>query len=354
MRLLILVCFSLLSLSFAVAQTTLNPDISLVGDIRIFSHGDETRPNEKERLNLADPQMELVVAGYLNPYVRADATIAWEGEHSAEIEELYMTGMRGMPLGLNIRAGKYRLEFGRLNPVHPHAYSFIFQPLPHRLFFGEEGLNDMAVRFSRIVPIGSLYTEISGAVLKGEAITAGHHDHEHEDEEEAEGEATPGFMGRLTGSASVSDNAEMALGMSAVTTKYDLIDDLRATVLGFDLKYKWKPTRYRAFQFEAEGLLSRREIDEGETIESMGGYAYFDYRFRQKFNAGAIMEYAQEPAESDHNLRRWSVFLGYAPVEETSLLRLVAGQTKPAEGESFWEVTLQAVFSLGPHQPHNF
>ncbi len=344
--------FLVFAISPAAGQTTLNPDISLVGDLRMFSHNDDTRADESERFNLVDPQMELVIGGYLNPYVRADATIAWEGQHAAEIEELYMTGLRGMPLGLNIRAGKYRLEFGKLNPVHPHAYSFIFQPLPHRLFFGEHGLNDMAVRINRIFPIGHIYTELSGAVLKGEAIRADEHEHEHENA--GESEASPGIMARFAGAGALSEDGELAIGISGLTTEYDRVEDLRASVIGIDLKYKWKPTRYRSFQFEAEGLLSRRATPEEETVESLGGYAYFDYRFRQRFNVGAILEFAQEPGDNEHDSRRWSIFFGYAPIEETSLLRLVAGQTKPTEGESFWEATIQAVFSLGPHLPHNF
>ena len=73
-KILILLLPMLLAVS-APAQTSLNPDISVVGDFRAYSHNDESRGDESETVNLADPSMELVAAGYLNPYARADVVV---------------------------------------------------------------------------------------------------------------------------------------------------------------------------------------------------------------------------------------------------------------------------------------
>lgn len=358
-KIVLLAFVSLLWLSTASGQTTLNPDISLIGDIRAFSHNDATRPTEKNELNLNMPEMEIVVAGYLNPYARADAVLAWEDGSNAEVEELYATILRGLPLNLNLRAGKYRLEFGRLNSVHPHAYSFVNQPLPHTEFFGEEGLNDMAIRASFVIPTGKLYTELMGAILKGDVLGA-----EEESGEEAlakvartaeeETRIKPGYLARLATSAAVSENAELAGGISVVTAEFNDFAQLRATIAGFDLKYKWRPNRNTSLTIEGEGLSNHRELGEGETVTSYGGYGYLDYRCHQKYNVGSIFEYTQGAYDNNVHTTRIGGFFGFAPIEETSLLRLVGNWTTPSEGDGFWTATLQFVFSLGPHQPHNF
>ncbi len=362
-RVFLLACASVFMLASAHGQTTLNPDLSVVGNIRAFSHNDGLRPAEENEFNLQSPDMEIVVAGYLNPYSRADLVLAWEDGSNAEIEELYATILRGLPLRMNLRAGKYRLEFGRLNPVHPHAYSFVHQPLPHEMYFGEEGLNDMAIRASFALPTGKLNTEIMGAVLKGESLAGEEEEITEEPLEIAksvaalEGEEPrikPGFFGRITTSGALSDAGEITAGISVVTSEYDREEQLRARVFGVDAKYKWEPNRNTALTIEGEYLNSHREVVEGEAISSSGAYGYLDYRFRQKYNAGAMFEYSQDANDSDAHVSRVTGFVGFAPIEETTLVRLVGDWTKPSEGDGFWTATLQFVFSLGPHQPHNF
>lgn len=339
-------------------QTSLNPDISAVGDIRLFSHNDSLRLDESEEINLMTPEMELVIAGYLNPYARADAVIGWHEGANAEVEEIYVTIQRGLPLGMNLRAGKYLLEFGRLNPVHPHAYSFIYRPLPHSEFFGDEGLRDMAIRISFLLSTGEIYTELMAAVVKGDLFEVHEHERENEADTALEAEtgdkANPGFFGRLTASIPVSEYSELALGSSFATGTYDPHENLRAYLGGVDVKFKWKPGRNQSLTIEAEGIWSQRKNDDLNKIDAYGGYGYIDYRFRQKYNLGGIFEYAQNKRDSESDTWQVGGFVGFAPVEETSLLRLVGNWTKPSDRDSYWSLTLQLVFSLGPHQPHNF
>lgn len=373
----VLVCIA----GTAWSQTSVNPDISLIGDIRTFSHNDSLRADESEKVSIADPELELFVSGYLNPYASASATIAWHPGADAEIEEVYATFHRGLPLNMNLRAGKYRMEFGRLNPVHPHAYSFVKTPLVHTAFFGDEGLSDMAIRAAFLLPARSVYTEIMGAILKGDALRGHAHDHEEsgEEDEHADDERVhPGAFGRLTASFAVGQNAELALGASALNSVYEVAghadegttdhesepEQLRAWLIGGDIKYKWTPSRYTSLQAEIEGLMRREELHDGGSVTSYGGYAYFDYRFRQRYNVGAMIDWLRQKDAHEHedepleihesDTWRLGLFAGFAPVEETSLLRLAGHWTKPDDRKGFWELTLQLVFSLGPHTPHNF
>ncbi|MEZ5357807.1 MAG: hypothetical protein R3F48_03185 [Candidatus Zixiibacteriota bacterium] len=381
-KLLVLMPVYILLAIPVLAQTTINPDISLIGDFRSFVHNDISREVQNEKLTIESPSLELVVAGNLNPYAKANATLAWHGEENAEIEEAFFTIHRGLPLRTNLRVGKYLLEFGRLNTVHEHAWLFIKRPLPHTAFFGDHGLSDMAVRTSFLLPTGDLYTELMVGVLKGDALMGHHHDHEEEEADiaksgEQEDEATyaertdPGFFGRLTTSHAVGEYSELAFGVSALNAVYidETCDEtieaikLRSWLLGSDVKFKYKPSRYTALQLEGELILRRAEQESGNDLNSLGGYGCIDYRFRQKYNIGGIAEYVKEKAlhehEGEHEIEetttwRTGLFVGFAPIEETTLVRLAGHWTEPDEGGGFWEATLQLVFSLGPHQPHNF
>jgi hypothetical protein len=353
-------------ISSVFAQTTLNPDISAVGEMFTFTHDDENRPNEKEKLNLSSPELELVVGGYLNPYARADAVIAWHEGTNAEIEEFYATILRGLPLNLNLRAGKYLLEFGRLNPVHPHAWSFSKRPLVHEHFFSEEGINDVAIRASFLLPTGNAYTELMAAVLKGDVLAGHHHEEVVSDEHESE-PVHPGFFGRITSSLAVSDGAELALGTSVINSVFDAEEPeaLRAWLVGLDAKYKYKPSSYSTLLIEAEGITRiDDQPDTDDKIKSHGFYGYVDYRFAKKYNLGAIFEWAKHKSLVEDTLlgdfveeeetNRYGLFAGFAPIEETTLVRLIGHWTEPKNEDGFWELGLQFVFSLGPHKAHNF
>ncbi len=385
-----LACWLVL-LSSAAAQTRSNPEISVVGDFRAFTHTDAQREDQREKLNLADPSAELFISGYLNPYVSAAATFAWHDGANAEIEEVYATVHRGLPLRAGAKIGRYRLGFGRLNPLHPHAYPFIHTPLPHAAFFGHEGLSDVAAQASFLVPTGSVFTEVSAGLLKGDALQAHAHEHGHQaaheeaHEEPSEERREPGFLGRWTSSLAVSEPGELAFGLSAlraeraadehlhdVDSTHAEHDPQHAWVLGADLKYKHTPSRYTSLQVELEGMVRSEEHPElDDDLVSHGAYGYVDYRFAQKYNVGGIVEWTRTEAAHEHEedgarddehaleverhtTWRTGVFVGWAPVEETTVLRLAAHHTDPEEQDSHWDVVLQLVIGLGPHNPHSF
>src|SRR3970282_1721729 len=89
------------------AQSNVNPNISAVGSFNIFTNfikGSE----EYGKLNFETPGLELFIDGYLNPYSRATAIIAYE-EAEFAVEELYAEILRGLPFDMQIKAGKYLL-----------------------------------------------------------------------------------------------------------------------------------------------------------------------------------------------------------------------------------------------------
>lgn len=113
--------------------------------------------------------MELFVYGYLNPYSKGTGNISYE-EGSFSVEELHAEVVRGLPIDVQIKAGKYLVGFGQLNIVHPHAWHFVERPLAHDIFFGPDGFNDMRFNFSFVIPTNSFYSNLDLGIIKGDVI----------------------------------------------------------------------------------------------------------------------------------------------------------------------------------------
>jgi hypothetical protein len=146
----------LIGFSFIYGQTTINPDISAIGTFNTYTNFIKGTP-EYGKLNFDIPDFKLFVDGYLNPYARATFNVAFhDGEFHGE--EIYAQIVRGLPLDVQIKAGKYLLGFGKINTIHPHVWSFIYRPLYQQIYFGDEGFNDIGAELSFILPTGDIYT----------------------------------------------------------------------------------------------------------------------------------------------------------------------------------------------------
>jgi hypothetical protein len=374
-------------LAAGAAAQNINPDISVVGDVRTWVTDDPSDPKQGElQLDLASG--ELAIQGYLNPFARADVFVHFhEGEF--ELEELYATILRGLPLGTVLRAGKYRVDFGKLNLVHPHAYSFLDTPLVHQQFLGEEGLTDVGVNLNWQVPIGDAGLTVSGNLLKGDFAEPHAHEHEHAETaaadaaslralhestaEEAEIETALGTSERLGLFVPTGEWAGIEVGVSALQGTLDDLTGRKVDLLGADFKYRWAPDTYRSLTVQAEWIRSERDVihhdheteaasaphegeeHEIERIESTGSFAFLDWRFRQRWNLGAIYERTDLAEEEGVAVERAGVFAGFQVMEETTMVRLLL---RRSDGDEFAgpvnEAILQLLFSLGPHKAHWF
>jgi len=371
-------------LGAAAAAQTQNPDISVIGDVRAFVTDDPADPDEGD-LQLDLESGELAIQGYLNPFARADLYVGYhDGEF--ELEELYATILRGLPLGTVLRAGKYRVDFGKLNLLHPHAYSFLDTPLVHQEFFGEEGLADIGLNLNWQVPIGSSSLTISGNLLKGDFAEP--HDHDHDEEETAAAPAGTlrrewlraledepaagtevdtglGASERVALFVPTGEWAGVEVGVNALQGTLDELTDRRVALLGADFKYRWAPDKYRSLTVQGEWIRSERDVPHDadgsgdgsqiDRVESTGYFAFVDWRFRQRWNLGAIVERTGLAEEAGVAVERAGLFAGFALMEESTMVRLLLRRT---DGDGFAEpvneAILQLAFSLGPHKAHWF
>jgi len=101
-------------------------------------------------------QTELSFAGAVDPYFNFESHMVAThdpitGATGLELEEAYAT-TTSMPFGLQMKAGHFLTEFGRINPTHPHAWTYLDQPIINTRLFGGDGLRNPGARLSWLAP----------------------------------------------------------------------------------------------------------------------------------------------------------------------------------------------------------
>ncbi len=358
----------------AISQTSVNPDLSVIPRFLIQTNDGEKLAEGRREFSKPDyafEELEIAIQSYLNPFAKGDVVLTLPGpdlENSKlGIEEVYATILRGLPLGLNLRFGKYRVDYGKINMIHPHAWPFVTQPLSQERFLGEEGLNDLGLSASVLLPTGNIYTKLTVDLLRGGAI------------DEATGiadttESSPAYAtsGRLTSFLTLNDHSDLEVGLSGYTGIHDPYAHQRFYYANVDFKYKYRPNSYTSLALQGEFLYNKRTAvrdrdlnpfvdDAGQleqrTIHSSGLYLYTNYQFKKIYALGARYDWSESPYSPDDQAQAFAAFFGYYPVEETLGLRLHYQHTNtesPGGAEAVNLIALQVLFSLGPHKAHPF
>jgi hypothetical protein len=264
-------------------------------------------------------------------------------------------------LDLNLKFGKYRPGFGKLNAVHPHAWPFITQPLSQQRFLGEEGLNDLGISASVLLPTGDLYTSLTADLLRGNAIggTTGLAD--------TTGASRPyAALLRLSSFFPLDEYSDMEVGFSGYSGTHDPYTHDHFWYVNVDVKYKYRPSSYTSLVLQGEYLYNtrgvHRDLDGNDApderrLHTGGLFMFADLQFLKIFSIGARYDWSQTPYSADDRAHAFAIFAGYYPVEETLGLRLQYQRTitdRPGISTSVNQLALQALFSLGPHKAHPF
>jgi len=368
---------AMLMLASVAGAGVTNPNISVVG--QPFMRWSDEAGEARKRMILDPGETEFVYDDYLNPYARGFFTIAL-GEERAEVEEGFFNLLRGLPAGLALKGGKYRLGFGKLNPVHPHAYPFaerfrVLQYLP-----GGEAFNETALQLSERIPApGDVAITASADWLQGNTFRFARESTGDltdpievagpDGDGDRAGEPRPAGLGRLSAFVPISDRSGLELGFSGTSGTNNVAARTRTTVLGGDLKLKlWTSANaYLLVQGEALRLnFERADWDPANTVytksslEPTGGYLYADYNFKVRYNVGASYERYQQVTPDKTWDQAFGLYAGLALLEETTAFRLdwnrfmqgsPSGQPEP---DAVNTVTLRVIYSMGPHKAHQF
>jgi hypothetical protein len=344
------------------------------GDAHGHGHG---ALNEKRGFNLN--YGELYLYAPVDPYFDLFATIPFS-EEGSEIEEAYAV-TRGLPFGLQLKVGKFRSSFGRLNAQHPHVWDFANQPLVYKVFLGDDGLTEKGVQLNWLAPT-PFYLLFGLEVLQGE-------------NEQSFG--TDGFL-------SVGDTRKPNLYLGFVKTSFDIgnlslltglsyatghtrINHLetdnphafagKTKLYGFDLTAKYLIDSYRYVSLQGEYIYrdqkgTRYAYDNNNNLitssvskKQAGFYAQAVWRFAKRWRAGIqynlinkndVKVNAQKRNLSD-NLPAYYAMLEFNPTE-FSRVRLQVGQNRAfyheGQRKTVNEVILQFNFAIGAHGAHPF
>lgn len=367
-RALLAACGVLVALAATEVRAITNPDISVIGQPLLLWTDAAVAP-DRRRPRLEVGEAELVLDAYLNPYARGFFTLA-VGEQGLELEEGFIDVVRGLPLGLGLKAGQYRAGFGRLNAVHPHTVPFAerFEVLAAFLP-GEEGLVETGVSLSDRVPIhgetslvasidwlqgDSFRVERASSGDAGDPLETGAGDRADE--------GRPAFLGRLAGFGMLGEQSGLEIGASALVGTSNVAARARTQVYGVDFKAKlWtSPRAYLVLQGEGLRLDAEQagwDAAAGYTrrrVARLGGYVFADYNFALRYDVGAAWERFQQPIPGEPVQQSIGLFAGFAPFEETTVVRADWRRTLPDDGASIDTFRLRVVFSMGPHKAHQF
>lgn len=202
--------------------------------------------------------VELSARAAVDPYFNAEAHIVYlidpiEGESVVELEEAFAV-TQALPFGLQIKAGLYFTEFGRLNAQHPHQWDFLDQPVILTRLFGPDGLRGPGLRTAWLLPL-PFFSEFIGGVqnANGETAASFYASGEYYDERSIGGRQFVAqdvrnlgdllYSLRWHNSFDVGGDITALFGGSALFGPNASGGAGQTRIYGADLRFKWRPAQ---------------------------------------------------------------------------------------------------------------
>jgi hypothetical protein len=327
--------------SQAAASKIFNPDISVIGDFLGAAGNGGGRPTAALEMH----ESEIGLQAIIDPYARADFFLSF-GESGVELEEGYLT-FPALAGGLQLRAGKMRAAFGKVNTLHNHVLPWIDRPLvTQNLTGGEEGISDAGLSLSRILPApGGLFLEGTAQVFRGDS----------EGVFRSFRRSDVSTIGHLRAYRDLSESTNVDLGFSYARGHSPDGQPLINQLYGFDATVRWKPLRrsiYRSFLGRTELIWSRADMLSGRQTP-FGYYVSGDYQFGRRWLIGGRFDRSERFASALLHDTGGSLLLTYRP-SEFSQIRGQLRRTRYAEAMTANEILFQFLFSIGAHGAHPF
>ena len=322
-----------------------NPNMSVIGDFRAWYQSPAQR-----HLDAEFNEAEIAIQSVVDPYAKADffLSIAPDpetGKFGIELEEAYLTAL-DLPAHLQLKAGKFRSSFGKINTLHPHALPFINTPTVYRNYLGDEGLNDEGVSLSWLVPNPfEFYQELTFEATRGPA-------------ESPSFARSPAdrflFLGHLKNFWDLTDNATLELGLTGATGPNDA--EFTTFLAGVDLTYKWKPLRfntYQSFTLQSELMWSDKKVSPEQRITSWGMYSLATYQVAKRWFLTGRFDYSNPPDNASIVERGLAGILGWYATEFQKVELEFATKTSNVF-DDLHQIIIRSVFVIGAHGAHAY
>ena len=326
-----------------------NPDTAVIGNFLGTAGHNEINPSPA----LEMPESEVSFQAIVDPYMRADFYLAF-GEEGVELEEGFAT-LTELPGDLQLKAGKMRAAFGKVNTLHTHVLPWADRPLViNNLVGGEEGISDAGVSVARLMPIGNVFFEATGQVFRGDAAGG-----------EVYKSSKPGdlsYVGHLRGYFDITESTNLDFGgsYSQGHNAAGIVNDIdfgrfTTQLFGVDATFRWRPlTRAIYHQFVARTEYIRSHRDQIDGLQKADGfYVSADYQFARRWWMGGRLDQSDRADDASQLDRGQSFLLTFKP-SEFSQLRGQYRRTAYANGPTAHEFLMQFQFAIGAHGAHPF
>ncbi len=284
--------------------------------------------HDPKRRGFTLQQAELSLGGAVDPYFNAESHFVFLEGEGVETEEVFLTTRR-LPAQLELKAGYFLTEFGRMNPTHAHAWDWVDSPVINTRLLGADGMRGSGLRLSGLLPTpwfselklgmqqadGDNMTSFRGSghshsstVTEETAATESHEHHEHEDAEEHEHETAAGFLhshaeeseaeaaetvggypvantqtddlsdfvylARWDNFLDLSDEFGLKFGLSGVIGPNSTGSDAQTAIYGADLLVRWLPVNnfrgYPYITFQSEIMKRDYDVDDFSLEDQTG------------------------------------------------------------------------------------
>ena len=227
------------------ASKVLNPDIAVIGDfIGAAGYG-----ANRAIPSLEMHESEIAFQAILDPYARADFFFSF-GENSVTLEEGYIT-FPALPGHLQLRVGKMRSAFGKVNTLHNHVLPWIDRPLvSYNLVGGEDGIDDAGLSLSRVFAgPKDLFFESTAQMFRGDSDSLFH----------AYKRSDVSTVEHLRAYKDITESTNLDVGASFARGHSVLAENITDQLYGIDATVRWKPLRraiYHSFVGRSEFIWS--------------------------------------------------------------------------------------------------
>src|SRR5712691_6833323 len=214
----------------------------------------EVGDHDPQQLGFSARNIELAFDGAVDPFFEGFANIVFkldnDNETEVEVEEAFMQ-TTDLPYNLQLKGGQFFTAFGRLNPMHPHAWDFADDALVHGRFLGPDGLRGVGAQVSWTVP-ASWYSQFIFAVQNGRGGTGFSFRNPGDDgvffgrlttDREARGLQDFVWIPRWENSIDLSPTQVVLAGVSGAFGSNETGANSRTQIYGADFLYKWKSAR---------------------------------------------------------------------------------------------------------------
>jgi hypothetical protein len=336
----------------------------------------QTGEHDPDRTGFKLQELEMTVGASVDPFLRFDGNVAFKSDE-VEVEEAYVT-TTALPFSLQLRAGEFLTHFGRLNEQHPHAWSFVDQPLVLGKLFGGDNNRGLGGELSWLTPLPWFANVIvSVQEAAGECCARSY--------------APVGVLQLrspldLVGTVvveqffPVGDDLSILLGLNGQAGPGGDVDGFiddgaRAELAGADLLLKWAPpdaTSRWSLSWQSEGYLRARHdrvrrddvagADDDDLVTAVdgGGYSQLVWRVDPQWETGGRVDVVSglddDPLDPDWTaLRTRYALQGTYYPSHFSRLRLEASADVPGwRDQPIFAVMLQLEVVVGAHGAHAY